>query len=552
MLKSKIISIFLFLSSSLSWAQKPSDWDATTISYQDIQDYWTEEKCHETEMYFLACIFAINNVLDLAEKDFFSVLPGQEFLNGFANKYDYKKFAAFDSLIVTKYSPPVVKSEFEKVSFQQSYARFLMSAWLKFIEDEENFKSIKFTQLFDWVFKSFVPHHQINPRLAVAEFINGALTILNDVHSQVIPPQKVRILEGKIDDEMKFGLLYSKRGKYFSVNGVHQESSAYEFGILASDIITKINGQKAEELTLDHFNKISEMNTELNLEIYRHGEELNKTIIKTKVKHRSINFSVLNLSESEKFALLQVYSFLPGTCLEFEKSLEEINQVENIRGIILDLRNNPGGILGVTICMLEKILGGDKDLLHVLDLHRSSITDISGDANEKPLTKLPIVTLINSRSASAAEILAGSLRSHNATVLVGEKSFGKGSIQSMKKKNPFTKDPSVQFKVTTGLYILPNFKIIDQVGIQPDYEVFLSPNKISEHSIRNENLSIKNVSYSFKVKSDEENIEKPISEKINQCVKKSNAAKDKYFREETKGYIFDYQLLVAQDVLSCF
>ena len=171
---------------------------------------------------------------------------------------------------------------------------------------------------------------------------------------------------------------------------------------------------------------------------------------------------------------MDIYSFDEGTSEQFKNKYNELKE-KGIKGLIIDLRNNPGGIVqeatGIADAMIEKgktiLITKDKD-------GKEEITE----SEEEPIVDVPVILLTNNNSASASEILAGALKDNGVARIVGEKTYGKGVIQ-----NVFTLSSGAGLKITTNEYFTPNNNKINKIGIEPDIEVSLPEELKDELSI---------------------------------------------------------------------
>ena len=253
-----------------------------------------------------------------------------------------------------------------------------------------------------------------------------------------------------------------------------ENSPAAEAGLQEGDLITKVEG---EEVTVDNITEISdkiqgEEGTTVNLEITR-GEEK----IDVEVERRRIEISHINSRMIENdIAYIQVTDFDGGAAEEFRKNYEEL-KAQGATSLIIDLRDNGGGVVDEAIDMLEMICDKGSTLLIESDKDGSETITKS---EEDPIIDVPIVVLVNGNSASASEIFAGALKDYNKATIIGTKTYGKGIIQSLMRLS----DGS-GLKVTTEEYCTPNRNKIHEIGIDPDITVEL-PEEIEELTDEND------------------------------------------------------------------
>jgi carboxyl-terminal processing protease len=248
---------------------------------------------------------------------------------------------------------------------------------------------------------------------------------------------------------------------------------AEKAGFLPGDKVLKINGESTESLSLDvAVSKIrGNKGTTVTLTIYREGEAETRDITVTRDA-----ISVKSVRTEDKkngVRMIRISRFGEDTNQEFRAALKEVIAGKP-KGIILDMRSNPGGLLDMAVDIAGEFLPGGSVVVIEEDSEkkRESLTAKGTES----LGKVPVVILINGGSASASEILAGALRDNREDVrIVGETSFGKGSVQELIPVNKETK-----VKITVAHWLTPSGKQINKVGISPDVEVKLTPSDLEK------------------------------------------------------------------------
>lgn len=242
-----------------------------------------------------------------------------------------------------------------------------------------------------------------------------------------------------------------------------ENSPAEKAGILPGDLITKVDdveytGDKLEEAS----NKIrGEEGTKVKLEIYRNGETKTFELTRTKVVVSHVTTKVLN----NDIGYIAISDFEGECASEFETKYKQLEK-QGIKKLIIDIRNNGGGIVDEALKIANMLVDKDSTLLITKD--KSDKEEIT-KATEKPIINIPTVVLVNEYSASASEILAGALKDNGKATLVGTKTYGKGIIQELHQLS----DGS-GLKITVSEYYTPNHNAIHKIGITPDVEVDLS------------------------------------------------------------------------------
>ena len=250
------------------------------------------------------------------------------------------------------------------------------------------------------------------------------------------------------------------------------DSPAAKVGIKAGDLIIQIDNKFVKDMTLR--NAISMMRgpkgTTLKLTILR--KNIGKPLI-FKVKRDTIKVKTVKERFLEpNYAYIRLAFFQETTAKELEQAIERLKKKNkgDLRGIILDLRNNPGGLLESAVQVADDFLDANylkNNKLIVYTEGQYEGSRITAKATQGDLLEnVPIVVLINEGSASAAEIVAGALQDHKRAVIVGERSFGKGSVQTL-----LPLDEHSAIKLTTALYYTPNGRSIQAKGIEPDITI---------------------------------------------------------------------------------
>ncbi len=236
---------------------------------------------------------------------------------------------------------------------------------------------------------------------------------------------------------------------------------AQQAGIQSGDVILQINNTSTLGLSLEQCITLTkgDAGTQLQLTILRKGikQPLQFNITRAHINSNPISATLLQ----DKILYIRIPIFNQQTNLAFKKIL---NQYPQKKGIILDLRYNPGGVLNEAIALVNTFV--DKGIIVSqkgrLDKYNTTFYANSTDTD----TSTPLIVLINEGSASASEIVSGALKYYKRAILVGAKSFGKGTVQTL-----FPLDEHSALKMTIAKYYLPNGKCIDKVGIQPDFIV---------------------------------------------------------------------------------
>ena len=355
---------------------------------------------------------------------------------------------------------------------------FLVGArlYLRAAEKDSVYPSMElFAYVMERVRKDYVDGRNLTYQDLVYGALKGMLSTL-DPHSEFMDPQKYRELQN--DTQGAFGGLgisLSVKDTFLTVVVSRTNTPAWRAGIMSGDRIVKIEGKSTEKMTTDDAvkNLRGEPGTEVRLTVFRPSANQFKDY---KLTRAVINVDmVTDLHERQEFKLgenkigyVHLIQFGEKTDDDLEAALRKLTK-QGMRGLVLDLRNNPGGLLDQAVDVCSKFL--PRGQLVVTTEGRNSAQDSRREANgHDELDGMPIVVLINDGSASASEIVAGCLQDLKRAVILGERSFGKGSVQSILP----LQDGSA-LRLTTAKYYTPSHKVIHEEGIMPDIVVGLSP-----------------------------------------------------------------------------
>ena len=297
--------------------------------------------------------------------------------------------------------------------------------------------------------------------------INGMLSSL-DPHSAYLSPDKWKDMRIQTKGEFGgLGIEVTMENGLVKVVTPIDETPAARAGILAGDLVTHLDGEAIMGLTLNE--AVEKMrgpiNSQITLTIAREGETepLDIVIVRDIIKIRSVRSRV----EGE-IGYVRITSFNEQTQPGLEKSLASIKDElgENFRGVVLDLRNNPGGLLNQAISVSDTFLNHG-EIVSTRGRNPDDTTRYNATGGDL-IDGKPMVVLINGGSASASEIVAGALQDHRRAIVMGTQSFGKGSVQTL---IPLNSNQGGALKLTTQRYYTPSGRSIQAKGISPDLKV---------------------------------------------------------------------------------
>ncbi len=322
-----------------------------------------------------------------------------------------------------------------------------------------------FGDIFERVRAQYV--EEVDSQKLIEAAINGMLTSL-DPHSSYMPPDDFTDMRVQTKGEFGgLGIEVTQEQGFIKVVSPIDGTPADEAGIEAGDFITHVDGESVQGLTLDQaVDKMrGPVGSEILITVVREGVEepfdlsiIRDTIKLTAVKSRTVgNTVVLRLTTFNE-------QTFPGLEEGLKKEVEALGGIENVNGFVIDLRNNPGGLLTQAIKVSDAFLEKG-EIVSTRGREAKDSERFNAEAGDLAQGK-PIVVLVNGGSASASEIVTGALQDHHRAIVVGTKTFGKGSVQTV---IPLRGDGAM--RLTTARYYTPSGRSIQALGVMPDIVV---------------------------------------------------------------------------------
>jgi len=307
--------------------------------------------------------------------------------------------------------------------------------------------------------------------------IKGMLKALDDPYTRYMDPQAL-----KREQEDMFlgrfgglGIIISIKDDQLTIISPIEDTPAYRAGIKAGDKMVEIDGKSTEGMELDEAVNIlrGEKGTEVSIVIKRENVEevLKITIIRDIIEVKAVKNEIMG--KNNNLGYIRVTTFNANTEPELEEVLNEFKNNNDIQGIILDLRNNPGGLLDSAIDVASKFIK-EGAVVHIKN-RDGIVASMESRGNKYP--EWPLFVLVNEGSASASEIVAGAIQDSGRGKLLGERTFGKGVVQQV-----FNLYNGSGIAITTSEYFTPSERSINHIGIEPD--ILVEPTEDGEQDMQ--------------------------------------------------------------------
>jgi carboxyl-terminal processing protease len=359
------------------------------------------------------------------------------------------------------------------LSFLFVFAGMWQAQHVASAKEDNTYDQLKvFASVLDLIQRNYV--EEVDTKKVIYGAIQGMLSSL-DPHSSFMKPEDFKELQ--IETKGSFsgiGIEISIKDGVLTVVSPIEGTPAYRVGLKANDKIVKINGKTTKDMSLLDAVKVlrGKKGTDVEVTIYREGwtEYKDFTITRDVIPLISIRAMMLE----DGYGYVRITNFQNKTSDDLEKALERLEGKQGLKGLVLDLRNNPGGLLDQAVKVSDLFI--DKGLIVYTDGRiRQQNMKFEATPNDPP-RNYPIVVLVNEGSASASEIVAGALQDHKRAIVAGMQTFGKGSVQTI-----IPIEDGAAVRLTTARYYTPSGRSIQAKGITPDIKVeFETPSEKDE------------------------------------------------------------------------
>ena len=288
--------------------------------------------------------------------------------------------------------------------------------------------------------------------------IEGVLKASGDEWANYFPREALETFEAQSSNSFTgIGIYLSKsRGGVIKITSIQEGSPAANSDLAIGDELVEVNGTQVTGASLASTIALirADIGKRVDLLVVRNEQRILASIKTGKVQAKSVELTQV----SSSVALVEIASFISGTASEVSEALKSANYKS---GVIIDLRNNSGGLVEEAVAVAEQFIGSGI----IVSYKVNESEKVFRAVNSNPI-KVPVVVIINRNTASSAEILAGAFQDRNRGVVIGERSYGKGSVQEL-----ISLDDGSKLELTVALFLTPSGRIIEEVGITPDLAV---------------------------------------------------------------------------------
>ena len=531
-------------------------WSDVGLQFPMVQGMLTNENCYSSEETFNGCFDAVNAALAsagsgmrLVSSDCKSLLrpikagqkdPASKARAGFGPAQIVSEAPTDELGSQTRSLSQIAKTMAEARQQHQVELKSLFSK-------RSSRGRMDFEAVTQWVASSIIPKVKPGESYITSAALNAYLGGSKDPHTYILPQQYFEDRNNE-STEVFFGIGVTLKaaGKKLYIVRPMEGSPALAAGLRAKDEIIEIAGTAVDAESYDEAMKQIKgaKGTDLTLKIRRGQETLTIRVTRGEIVQSNVSSSVLR-DNGLVLGYIRLKSFIPKSCDQIKTAIRELAG-NGVTGLIFDLRDNGGGMLTEANCIAGIFTGPGKTVV-IEKFLDDTMPDEIHKTTEKQVTNLPMITLINAGSASASEVIAGALQDHQRSLIVGERSFGKATVQAV---GAIERPKGVVMAQTIARFFQPSGRTNQVVGILPDLEVFGVPNPTEDEKI------------AFREEDEYSNALPKIGpawkqprpdyiQKLRQCLEQVGMAAKLFASRQNDAIPPDFQLLTSQDTLQC-
>jgi len=404
-------------------------------------------------------------------------------------------------------------------------------------------QEVDFDRIVEWIHDTILTTER-EAELTAAAY-NAYLGATQDPHTYIIPMDYMMALQNSTGEQyFGIGAQIKKVGVTVLIIEAFEGSPALAAGLRARDVVTHVDDFPVNDLTIEQVVKRIKgpEGTPVVLTVQRPEATVAITIIRGRIVFPNVAHKTIERHD-QRLGYIRLGSFTPTTsCLKIKAAIAGLS-ADHVRGLILDLRGNSGGLLNQAVCIVSQFLASGKIVVQLKDLE-GNIIDTNKTSGWSH-TDLPLVVLQDAGSASASEVVAGALQEYERSYTVGERSFGKGSVQRMQQVAA-----KILMAKTQGLFHFASGRTNQIVGITPDLEAYRIPDPTEAEKVafREEDRYINPIP---PTNSEFVHPNPAALQTLRSCVADTGDAEVLFAAQENSPQRRDYALLVAGDVLHC-
>ncbi len=429
-----------------------SKWRDTGLQIKDIENLFLNKKCQTSQKIFLSCM---NALMTIAEKE------GKEIL------LDGRVVALSNSILTGKagtanskvepHSPITVSKKFSNMNEKEK-----LKIW------ENVFRRQKASQIpveAIWLEISRSFTNRIYESLRVAQAFNAYLSVYKDPHTYILPKEYYEKVTAQSQNVINsYGFIVSKSNNKFIFTRIYSDTLFEKAGIHEGDVLVEVDGLSVSHLSNEELLNLFKGKQRNSFLILQSDKFIQLTLSKEDQILKSVQLHKLISGNNKSHWHISIFKIAEGVCKQTESLLIKAQQ-QNVSGIILDLRDNSGGSMDEVLC-LAGLFVGERKVYELKYFKQTALRESeSFFASSKQVYFGPLAVLVNQGTASSAEILAGVFQDYHRGMVIGERTFGKGTFQ---EGEAWFKNPKILIFQTKGLFTLPSGSSPQLIGIIPD------------------------------------------------------------------------------------